>query len=67
MCASIESAIAEICSLGLPGGDVDQFGSRLRGARSFNQRHRCLPRQQRVTASRDSVTACDGVTYSVSK
>jgi hypothetical protein len=33
----------------------------------FFKRHRCLSRPQRVTSSRDNVTACDGVTYSVSK
>ena len=40
------------CPLGLPGGDVDRFGSRLRAARPHRRRHRCLPRPQRVTAQR---------------
>ena len=60
-CASIESAIAEIARSGYPEATSTGFGSRLR--RPFNQRHRCLSRPQRVTSSRDSVTAYDGVTY----
>jgi hypothetical protein len=62
-CASIESAIAEIARSGYPEATSTGFGSRLR--RPFNQRHRCLSRPQRVTSSRDSVTAYDGVTFCI--
>jgi hypothetical protein len=41
------------CLLGQPGGDVERFVWRLRGARPLHQQRRRLSGRQRVTSSRD--------------